>query len=305
MFNTHPLAVLFLVACATLCACSPKPASETAPAPESAPADAQSATASVAEPAQSAAAETRKQPDPETMTPEERLEYFPGLSIVRPDPNFREILSPLVRDAKVNYSQFYEELVIRDFFQDEKDGVFLDVGCYHPIHISTTYYLEHHLGWHGYAIDAIAEHEEEWKQERPRSKFFSYAITDHDGDTITFYSHGGTSSVDKQASEVFGGESRPIEVPTITLTTLLDREGVKGIDFLSIDIEGSEPGAFKGFDIQRFKPRLVCVEQEVGKTPSEKNEFLIEYFKANGYERIDKYLAVDKLNWYFTPKSAL
>jgi hypothetical protein len=140
--------------------------------------------------------------------------------------------------------------------------------------------------------------------ERPRSNFFfAYAIADHDGDTITFYAHGGTSSVDKKAAELFGGNSQAIQVPTITLSTLLDREGVRSIDFLSIDIEGAEPAALKGFDIKRFKPRLVCVEKEVGVEPSEKNAFLTEYFAESGYERIDKYLAVDKLNWYFTPKS--
>jgi len=55
------------------------------------------------------------------------------------------------------YSQFNEELIIRDFFQDRKNGVFLDVGCSKPIENSTTYYLDKHLGWSGIGIGASPE----------------------------------------------------------------------------------------------------------------------------------------------------
>ena len=55
---------------------------------------------------------------------------------------------------KKRYSQHNEELIIRDFFQDRREGFFLDVGCAWPIRNSTTYYLEKHLGWSGIGIDA-------------------------------------------------------------------------------------------------------------------------------------------------------
>ena len=40
------------------------------------------------------------------------------------------------------YSQFDEELLIRHFFNDERGGFYLDVGCAFPEKGSTTYYLE-------------------------------------------------------------------------------------------------------------------------------------------------------------------
>ncbi len=43
------------------------------------------------------------------------------------------------------YSVFDEELIIRDFFQDRREGFFLDVGCSEPIKGSNTFYLEKHL----------------------------------------------------------------------------------------------------------------------------------------------------------------
>jgi len=63
-----------------------------------------------------------------------------------------------------------------------------------------------------------------------------------------------------------------------------------------MDIEGSEPAALRGFDIERFKPELVCIEA----SKSIRTE-IQAYFAAHGYERIDKYLAYDMVNWYYAP----
>lgn len=52
----------------------------------------------------------------------------------------------ILDSGKKLYSQYDEELIIRDFFNDRRGGVFVDVGCYHYKDISTTYYLEKHLG---------------------------------------------------------------------------------------------------------------------------------------------------------------
>src|SRR5262245_52441129 len=46
----------------------------------------------------------------------------------------------LARKKKL-YSQHDEEVIIRDFFQDRREGFFLDVGCAGPRKDSNTYYL--------------------------------------------------------------------------------------------------------------------------------------------------------------------
>ena len=82
-------------------------------------------------------------------------------------------------------------------------------------------------------------------------------------------------------------------------TKLLDDNGIEKIDFLSMDIESAEPDALAGFDIERFQPELVCIEA----TPGIRKQ-LLEYFGAHGYERIDRYLEYDKINWYFKAKTS-
>jgi len=215
----------------------------------------------------------------------------------RPDLDFRDVLSPLLANEEPKWSQGFEELIIRDFFGDREGGVFVDVGCYLPRELSTTYYLEDQQQWTGIGIDAQRDFAPAWKEHRPRSTFVATAISDKDGETLTLFIAGTTASLEKWAMEIFTKDLQEVQVKTITLDTLLDMHVIDKVDFLSIDIDGGEVGALKGFDIQRYKPDLCAVE-------AVKPEPVKEYFAANGYELIDKYLKADKINLYFRPKPA-
>ncbi|MGE4609514.1 MAG: FkbM family methyltransferase [Myxococcota bacterium] len=206
------------------------------------------------------------------------------------------------------YSLFDEELLIRDFFQDRRGGFFLDVGCEWPVRSSNTYYLEKHLGWKGIGIDALAEYGPGWKSERPNSRFFSYLVTDQSGTKETFFKspNPGLSSTNRKmaSGRIFGDDLEPEEVQiyTITLNDLLDREGVTKIDLLSMDIEGHEPKALAGFDIERFQPELVVTERSVVHKKGDGKGKVYRYFERHGYELIEEYLPFDKTNHYFKRK---
>ena len=203
------------------------------------------------------------------------------------------------------YSLFDEELIIRDFFQDRRDGFFVDVGCAWPIRASNTYYLEKHLDWRGIGIDALAGYAPGWKRERPHSRFFSYLVTDQSNLVETFFMapNPGLSSTDRDlaSGKTFGTKVEPeeVEIETTTLNDLLNREGVTKIDLLSMDIEGHEPKALAGFDIERFRPELVVIE---GQVVAAKEDEVHKYFDAHGYEQIEKYRRFDTVNRYFKPK---
>lgn len=219
----------------------------------------------------------------------------------------------ILESGKRLYSQFDEELIIRHFFEDRRDGFFLDVGSYHWRDFSTTYYLEEHLGWSGIAIDAQPQLAAGYTKNRPRTRFFSYIVTDHSGTQETLFLAGPISStVEKHLvdlAEESGDEAAVakaeslelggIQIPTITLNELLDANDVTKVDFLSMDIEQGEPAALAGFDIERFEPELVCIEA-FGPVRAE----IEGYFERHGYERINKYLAFDELNWYYAPKGS-
>jgi hypothetical protein len=73
---------------------------------------------------------------------------------------------------------------------------------------------------------------------------------------------------------------------------------VQRIDFMSMDIETWEPKALAGFDIDRFKPQLVCIEVH-----EEVRQQIIDYFARHRYVVVGKYLRADPVNLYYTPMS--
>jgi FkbM family methyltransferase len=202
------------------------------------------------------------------------------------------------------YSQWDEELAIRDFFNDRRDGFFVDVGASDYKRDSTTFYLEKHLGWTGIAIDANKAYAEGYRLNRPGTAFFNLFVSNKDDQIQDFFlnrpdpriSSGskahvlGFPKVEESAIEL-------VKVPTLTLTTLLEHQKVTKVDLLSVDIEGFEPLAMEGFDLQRFKPDLCIVEMQ-----PRTQAVLLKYFQDRGYERIEKYSSFDKYNWYFAPR---
>ncbi len=209
----------------------------------------------------------------------------------------------IVNTAKKRYSQFGEELCIRDFFQDRRDGFFLDVGCAFPQRNSTTFYLDKHLGWTGIGVDAVSTYAKHWAKDRPDSKFLNFLISDHSDTEDTFYraKWPEVSSAIKEMVETPAGLDQPydyteIKVRTITIDKLLEDNGIEKIDFMSMDIEGFQMTALAAFDIQKYQPELVCIEAYRPDRPK-----INAWFEERGYKRIDRYLKHDHINWYYTP----
>jgi FkbM family methyltransferase len=192
-----------------------------------------------------------------------------------------------------------EEWLIRDFFRDRRNGVFVDVGANHYQVTNKTYYLETQLGWSGIAIEPQAQFAADWAKHRPRARFFPLFVSDVSNETAKLYVLNSSSLVasgHKEFVQQFGQPDEVREVPTVALTDLLDQQGIRKIDFLSMDIELYEPQALKGFDINRFKPSLVCIEALIPV-----RQQILDYFTAHDYVVVGKYVWVDRENLYFMP----
>jgi FkbM family methyltransferase len=214
----------------------------------------------------------------------------------------------VVRSGRSEFSQGAEERVARAVFEDARELVFLDVGSAHPQEISTTYYLENRLGWSGIAIDAQPEYGPQYATLRPNTTFVSYFVSDQDDEAETLYRDSRVPVVasnsrqvaEEQTQQAMGNLNiEELDVTTISLNTLLTRQGVEHVDFVSMDIEEHEPEALNGFDIEKYAPGLVCIEAH-GRTQDE----LYTYFAEHGYERLDQYLPYDTVNWYFAPAAS-
>jgi FkbM family methyltransferase len=198
-----------------------------------------------------------------------------------------------------HYSEQQEEWFIRDFFHDRRGGTFVDVGANHYRNSSKTYYLESALGWSGIAIEPQREFADGYTQHRPRTKFLPFFVSDVSNRTAKLYvlkRLSVVSSSNRDFVEGFGKPDEVRDVPTITLNDLLKAEGIGHPDFVSMDIELHEPQALKGFDIDRFRPSLVCIE---GLLPVRQE--ILNYFAEHRYVLVGKYVWVDLMNFYFAP----
>lgn len=207
--------------------------------------------------------------------------------------------TPAPRDIlwteKKLYSHSNEEVIIRDFFQDRRDGFFVDIGCSHPRRNSNTYYLEKHLGWTGIGVDGLPNYAKGWAKVRPESTFLNFLVTDESGTEKTFYQvpEWGLSTAEEDVAKHLK-VVKEIEVPTRTLDDILEAQKVEHIDLLSIDVEGHYEEVLGGFDLERWRPELVCIEEQ--------GPFAVPWFRARGYEPIARYRARDAANWYFAPR---
>ena len=199
------------------------------------------------------------------------------------------------------HSYNVEEWVARDFFQDRRDGVFVDIGSGDARRGSNTYYLESALNWSGVAVDALSEYATSYREHRPRTRFFAHFVAERSGTQVTLHvspTRTESSSYVKEFAAFFA--TSPLTervVTTVTLDDLLARAGVTRFDYLSMDIEMAEPRALAGFDIERFRPSLVCVEAH---PPI--REQLLDYFARHGYVLVGRYLWADMFNLYFKPR---
>lgn len=198
-----------------------------------------------------------------------------------------------------SYSEHAEEWLVRDFFGDKHSGFFLDVGSYNYKTFSNTYYLEHVLGWSGVAIDAQAEFAADYKRYRPRTRFFAFYVSDRSDVLESFFvpsQNRLVASSNRGFADRYDASGKERKVLTITLNDLLERTGVTQIDFMTMDIELAEPKALAGFDIVRYRPRLVCVEAH-----PEVRQQLLDYFAGRHYRLVGRYLRADPDNLWFAP----
>ena len=210
-------------------------------------------------------------------------------------------LEPFRKYGPQRSSQFFEEWIIRDYFKDRANGVFLDVGANHYKRDSTTYFLETGLGWTGIAVEPQTQFAADYEKYRPHTRFVALFASDVADTKVKFFipkeSRVASSNQEFTAQYGNGVAGTATEVPTTTLNAVLDQAGVKRLDFLSMDIELAEPKALAGFDIDRFQPALVCIEAHY-----EVRQQILDYFAAHNYIIVGKYLRADPHNLYFAPR---
>jgi FkbM family methyltransferase len=76
---------------------------------------------------------------------------------------------------------------------------------------------------------------------------------------------------------------RKVKVPFRSLNSLLEGQS-ETVDFFSLDVEGMEIEVLRGFDLERFKPKLMTIEHQ----GDARDAMVAKYLAQRGYEAVAK-----------------
>ena len=159
-----------------------------------------------------------------------------------------------------------DKFVVEELLLGQRDGVFLDIGAYDGEEISNTVCLERQFGWSGVCVEPIPVIFEKLRNAR-KCACERACVSARDGtDTFVMVHENETLSGLKSTmnaqhlTRISGNVSEEIEVPCYRFETLLKRNQIQSVDFLSIDTEGSELEILRTIDFAATPVRIICVE---------------------------------------------
>jgi len=169
------------------------------------------------------------------------------------------------------------------FFDDSPQGYFVEVGAYDPVLLSQSWQFEQ-LGWRGVLVEANPEKADILRRQRAAIVCNVAASSRANaGKSLPFYIAGMYSSLLSQSVTTGVAATHQITVQARTLDDILTQANAPSpIDFMSIDVEGHDLDVLDGLDLDRWRPRLLVVE-DLAMTLD-----LHRYLSARGYRWIGR-----------------
>ena len=167
--------------------------------------------------------------------------------------------------SKKSYSISNVDLVIDRLFRDIEKGVYIDVGCNHPIKYNNTYLL-YKRGWTGINIDLDETSIKEFNIIRKKDHNVQKMVGSLDGEEKEIYYYHERSAINTLSKELVEKRTtKPREIIKKTATTLnkiIENSPYrnKKINLMSIDIENYEYEALKNFNFERYKIDIIITE---------------------------------------------
>jgi len=167
----------------------------------------------------------------------------------------------------ISYSQEGEDLILARFFEKEKNGFYVDIGAHHPQRFSNTYYF-YLKGWKGINTDAMPNSMKIFNILRPNDINLEIPISDK-SEVLTYYEFDDPAlnsfSYDLSQQRVNDTNYKivsKLQLKTQTLAEVLDKHlpHDQKIDFLSIDVEGLDYQVLTSNNWEKYKPKIVLVE---------------------------------------------
>ena len=193
----------------------------------------------------------------------------------------------------------WERLFAKD--DPKEDGFFVEFGARGGVYDSNTYFFEKQKRWHGLLLEAVPGEQKTIGTDRPRSAALDGGVCETDSKVRFGAAEKGWSGrldqYDSKRARVAGLTAATFEAACFTLATLCDLFGVRRIDYMSVDTEGSELLALRGFP-------WAAVDADDAERAAKQAE-LYAYMASVGYAVFAEYkFAKDTMDVFFAPAEA-
>jgi len=161
---------------------------------------------------------------------------------------------------RLAYSHWGIDLIITKLLNSKNKGIYIDVGCHHPF-LNNHSYLLYKSGWEGINIDIDYNSIDMFNFFRKSDVNIQTAVTDHKGEVDLFFYHNRAAK--NTISKEFGSDAKEQKkINSDTLNNIIENSKFKNskIDFVSIDVEGNEMNVLNGFNLKKYKPKLILLE---------------------------------------------
>lgn len=177
--------------------------------------------------------------------------------------NLQNIYKKIILQDKY-YSFSGVDIVLKKIFYQQEKGFYIDVGCQNPIKNNNTYLL-YKKGWEGINIDLDKDNIDLFNSARPKDSNFNKAISSDIKNVELYFYHKKSpiNTIDKKTSDFQKAKVTSIKkINTDTLDNIILNSKYKNhtFDLLSIDVEGHELDVLKGFDLDKYSPKVIVVE---------------------------------------------
>ncbi len=160
-----------------------------------------------------------------------------------------------------SHAQFGEDRRLLHIFGAQPCGVCAEIGAYDGVIGSATLVFEQR-GWRTILVEPIPELAAQARANRT-GLLFAAAAGPENG-TATIWSASGDAAI----SAVNPGDHQKklyalrdeLVVPQYTLDYMLAEAAIETLDFITIDVEGYELSVLQGFDLARWQPRILILE---------------------------------------------
>lgn len=217
------------------------------------------------------------------------------------------------QDFRKSYAQCGEDLIVSYLFGwiGITKPSYLDLGAHHPTFLSNTYhfYLQHS---YGVCVEPDPIYFSGFQKKRKRDICLNVGVGPETAEAADFFlmSAATLNTFSEAEAKRFEAETsymivRKIKVPIVSVNEIIEEYFPRGLNFVSLDIEGLDLAILQAFDFTRWRPQVFCVETVVfseQRSGAVKVSDIIQFMQQQGYfVYADTYINtifVDQAAWH-------